>query len=154
MLLVQELMNPHPTYISPETSLQQAAFMMSAQGCGALLVAEHDRLVGMITDRDIAVRCVAAGREVQLVRVRDVMTPKVLYCFEDETAEAVADNMYRNNIRRLAVLDRSKRLQGIISAGDIARGVIMWNLSGRMIGSKLALLTAQSNAQVRSSQLA
>lgn len=141
---ISDIMTKNPTYITPDISVQTAARMMSMLNCGALLIAEDERLCGIITDRDIALRCVAEGRNISDTSVRDVMTHKVLYCFADETPEAVADNMYRNNIVRLAVLDRNKRLCGVITHGDIARGAAMWNLQGRMLGSKVNMLAAQS----------
>ena len=144
---INDIMTKNPTFITPDVSIQTAARMMSMLNCGALLIAEDDRLCGIITDRDIALRCVAEGRAISETCVRDVMTHKVLYCYEDETPEAVADNMNRNNIVRLAVLDREKRLCGVITHGDIARAVTMWNLQGRMLGSKITLLAAQTDRE-------
>ncbi len=144
---ISDIMTKNPTYITPDVSVQTAARMMSMLNCGALLIAEDDRLCGFLTDRDIALRCVAEGKNIGETCVGEVMTHKVLYCYEDETPEAVADNMYRNNIVRLAVLDRKKRLRGIITHGDIARAVAMWNLQGRMLGSKVTMLAAQADRE-------
>jgi CBS domain-containing protein len=84
-----------------------------------LPVGEDDRLVGMITDRDIAIRAVAKDLPPDTA-VREVMTKEVLYCFEDEALEHVADNMGEQQVRRLPVLNREKRLVGILSLGDLA----------------------------------
>jgi CBS domain-containing protein len=86
---------------------------------GALPVSEEDRLVGMITDRDIAVRGVAAGKTPN-AKVRDVMTPEIKYCFDDQELDEIAANMADIQVRRLPVVDRDKRLVGILSLGDIA----------------------------------
>jgi CBS domain-containing protein len=87
---------------------------------GALPVAENDRLVGMITDRDIAVRAVALGKMPD-TKVRDIMSGEVLYCFDDEDLTHVSRNMSDMKVRRLPVVNRDKRLVGVISVGDIAR---------------------------------
>jgi CBS domain-containing protein len=104
---------------SPEQSIRDAAMLMAELDAGVLPVGENDRLVGMITDRDIAIRAVAQGRGPD-VPIREVMTPEVRYCFEDEDVEDVAQNMADIQVRRLPVMDRNKRLVGIISIGDIA----------------------------------
>lgn len=104
----------------PDSTLQEAAMTMAEDDVGFLPVGENDRLVGMITDRDIAVRAVAAGRDPKTTRVRDVMTERVLYCFEGEDVEAAAESMSRELIRRLPIVNRKKRLVGVLSLGDIA----------------------------------
>jgi len=86
---------------------------------GALPVSDKDRLVGMITDRDIAVRGVAQGRTAS-AKVRDVMTPEIKYCFDDQELDEIAINMADLQLRRLPVVDRDKRLVGILSLADIA----------------------------------
>lgn len=105
----------------PEQTIQEAARAMAAIDAGCLPVGENDRLVGMITDRDIAVRAVAEGRGPE-AKVGDVMSAEVLYCFEDEDAEDVLQNMGDLQIRRLPVLNRDKRLVGIVSLSDLATG--------------------------------
>ena len=92
---------------------------MAELGVGALPVADGDRLVGVITDRDIAVRAVAEGKGPH-TPVHEVMTPEVKYCFDFEDLELVARNMGDQQVRRLPVLDRDKRLVGILSLGDVA----------------------------------
>jgi CBS domain-containing protein len=105
---------------TPDDTLKDAAEAMGALGVGLLPVTDNERLLGMISDRDIAVRGIGMGRGPDL-RVGDVMTTEVLYCFEDQTLEEVAANMGDQQIRRLPVLNRDKRLVGIISLGDIAQ---------------------------------
>ena len=103
---------------NPEQTIQQAAIAMAGIDAGALPVANNDRLIGMITDRDIAVRGVAGGKSPN-TPVRDVMTTDV-YCFDDQDIEEVTLNMGDIKVRRLPVVDRDKRLVGILSLGDVA----------------------------------
>jgi CBS domain-containing protein len=118
---VSELMTRTVRVTSPDQSIREAAQLMAELDTGVLPVGDNDRLVGMITDRDIALRAVAQGRNPD-THVREVMTGDVKYCFEDEDVDAVSDNMSEQQIRRLVVLNRDKRLVGIISLGDIATG--------------------------------
>jgi len=104
----------------PNLSIREAAKMMADIDAGSLPVAENDRLIGMITDRDIVVRGVAEGRTAD-ASVADVMSREVLYCFDDEDLDDVARNMGSVQVRRLPVVNRDKRLVGIISRGDLAR---------------------------------
>lgn len=117
---ITEVMTRRVDLTDPEATLQEAARTMAEDDVGFLPVGENDRLVGMITDRDIAVRAVAAGRDPKTTRVREVMTDRVLYCFEDEDVEAAAENMSRELVRRLPIVNRKKRLVGVVSLGDIA----------------------------------
>lgn len=116
---VAEVMTRDVRLANPDQSIQDAARTMAELDAGALPVGESDRLVGMITDRDIAVRAVAEGKGPD-TRVRDVMTPDIKYCFEDEDVDEVAENMAEIQVRRLPVVNRDKRLVGIIALGDIA----------------------------------
>ncbi len=119
-MLVSEAMTRDVRVASPDHTLEAAARIMAEIDAGVLPVAENDRLVGMITDRDIAVRAVARGKGPD-TRVREIMTPDVKYCFEDEPLSHVAVNMGDLRIRRLPVLNREKRLVGILSIGDLAQ---------------------------------
>ena len=116
----RDAMTPDVQLCTPEDTLHDAAEAMAALNCGLLPVTENNRLVGMISDRDIAIRGVAMGRGPDS-RVRDVMTADVKYCFDDQDIEEVTENMGDIQVRRLPVLDRKKRLVGIIALGDIAR---------------------------------
>lgn len=101
----------------PDETLQQAARRMATEDIGFLPVGDDDRLVGMITDRDIAIRAVAEGRSCE-TPVRDIMTRDVKYCFEDEDMDDVVQNMGNIQVRRLPVVDRNKRLVGVVSLAD------------------------------------
>jgi CBS domain-containing protein len=117
---VNEAMTADVQIANPNQSIQDAARTMAAIDAGVLPVGENDRLVGIITDRDIAVRAVAKGLSPS-TKVREVMSEgEVMYCYEDEDLEDVANNMADIKVRRLPVLNRGKRLVGIISLGDIA----------------------------------
>jgi len=115
---ISDYMTRNVRLANPDESLQTAASLMAELDAGVLPVGENDRLVGMITDRDIAVRAVAAGRGPE-TKIRDAMTPGVSYCFEDEELDQVLHNMGQQKVRRLPVLNREKRLVGIVSVGDI-----------------------------------
>jgi CBS domain-containing protein len=117
---VNSCMSTDVRLTSPSETIRDAAKAMRELDAGVLPVGENDRLVGMITDRDIAVRAVAEGKGPD-TRVKDVMSQEVLYCFDDESLDDVARQMRELQIRRMVVLDRGKRLVGIISIGDIAR---------------------------------
>lgn len=117
---VSEMMTRDVRLVRPDETIRAAAQLMGELDFGVLPVSENDRLVGMITDRDIAVRAIGAGRGPD-TPVRDVMSREVLYCFEDQTTEEVARNMGDVQVRRLPVVDRNKRLVGILSLGDLAR---------------------------------
>jgi CBS domain-containing protein len=118
---VSDCMTREVTVVSPNDTLQQAAKIMGQIDAGILPVAENDRLIGMITDRDIAVRAVGEGKNCAQTRVRDVMTSEVRYVYDDDSIEDAADNMAQLQVRRMPVISREKRLVGIISLGDIAR---------------------------------
>jgi CBS domain-containing protein len=116
---VGEIMTRGVEVAKPDDPLQQAAARMAELDTGVLPVGEGDRLVGMLTDRDIAIRAVAQGKGPD-AKVRDAMTPEVRYCFEDEDLDDVVRNMGENKVRRLPVMSRDKRLVGIVSLGDVA----------------------------------
>jgi CBS domain-containing protein len=116
---VNEAMTREVRITSPEATVQRAASMMAELDVGALPVADDERLVGMITDRDIAIRGVAGGRGPE-AKVQEVMTVEVMYCFDDQDLDEVARNMAELQVRRLPVVNRQKRLVGILSLGDVA----------------------------------
>jgi CBS domain-containing protein len=117
---VSDVMTRDIETIPPDASLQQAAQAMEAIGVGSLPVCDGRRLIGTLTDRDIVVRGVAAGRSPIEMLVRECMTKDISYAFEDEDAEEVLARMKALQVRRLAVLDKEKNLIGIVSLGDIA----------------------------------
>ena len=119
-MIIREVMTRDAKLTHPDDTLQQAARLMKDCDCGILPVADGDQLVGMITDRDIAIRCVAEGKGPN-ARVTEAMTQEVLYCFEDQDTQNVCQNMADIQVRRLPVMNRNKRLVGIVSLSDLAR---------------------------------
>ena len=105
---------------NPTQTIQEAAQMMADIDAGVLPIGQDDRLVGMITDRDITIRAVAQGKSPDTL-IREVMSSEVLYCFDDQELEDVARNMADIKVRRLPVLNRNKHLVGIVSLGDLSR---------------------------------
>jgi CBS domain-containing protein len=117
---IQDVMTADVSFVTPDTPILEIARKMREDDIGSTPVVENDRLVGMVTDRDIVVRAIADGGDIQTMKARDAMSPGVLYCFSDETVEAVLENMGDQQIRRLPVVNREKRLVGIVSLGDLA----------------------------------
>ncbi len=120
---VKDIMNEKPAYLSKSDSVEKAAQVMKARDCGFLPVGDNDRLDGVVTDRDIVLRCVAEGKDLSATKIGDIISDRVLYCAETDNVEDVARNMGDQQITRLIVLNNrnDKRLTGIISLGDISR---------------------------------
>lgn len=117
---VKDIMSREVEMIHSDIPLQTAAEKMKTRDVGMLPVRDADRLVGMLTDRDIVVRAIAAGMDPVKTKVQDILTPDVIYCFEDQDVGEAAKLMQEKQIRRLIVLNRDKRLAGIVSVGDLA----------------------------------
>lgn len=117
---VSQSMTRNVEIIHPADSIREAAALMAQLDIGSLPVAEDDRLIGILTDRDIAIRAVACGLGPDTA-IRAVMSTDVKYCFEDQTIEEVTENMATIQVRRLPVVNREKRLVGIVSLGDLAQ---------------------------------
>jgi CBS domain-containing protein len=116
---ISEVMTRDVRLSEPTQTIREASRLMAEMDAGIMPVREGDRLVGMITDRDIAVRAVAQGKGPD-TPIREVMTEEVKYCFEDDDTDAVERNMADIQVRRLPVLNCDKRLVGIVSLGDLA----------------------------------
>lgn len=116
---VGEIMSKHVTWIDPDTSLQDAAKKMRDLDIGCLPVGKDDRLIGMITDRDIACRAVADGDDAGKTSISKVMSKGITYCFDDQEVSEAARLMEKKQIHRLPVLNRQKRMIGMLSLGDI-----------------------------------
>ena len=119
-MLLRDMMTASIEDIPADATLMQAAEKMKRLDIGAIPVRENDRLVGIITDRDIAVRAVAEGRDPKKVPVREAMSRDVSFCYEDQSVESAAKLMEEKQIRRLPVFDRSDRPIGMVSLGDLA----------------------------------
>jgi len=118
---------------------------MRDEDIGILPVGEGDRLVGVVTDRDVALRLVAEGKDPTRTKVREVMCQDVKYVFEDEGLEHVADNMAEQQVRRLPVVNRNKRVVGVVSLGDLTRA----GRSGRYAGRAMRGIARETGTQVR-----
>ncbi|MGH8019601.1 MAG: CBS domain-containing protein [Opitutaceae bacterium] len=106
--------------VAPEATLVEAAKMMRDLDVGSLPICKQDRLAGMITDRDIAVRAVAESKDPTQTTVADAMSDRLIYGYADQEVKEIADVMEEHQIRRLPLLNRDKRLVGIVALGDIA----------------------------------
>jgi CBS domain-containing protein len=120
-MLVRDVMSERVVRVPPDCNLQELATQMRDGDLGSIPVAEDDKLVGMVTDRDIVIRGLTGTMEIKSLTARDVMSPVIKYCFDDQPLEEVLNNMAGEKIRRLPVVSRDKRLVGIVSLGDIAK---------------------------------
>ncbi|MGZ3723511.1 MAG: CBS domain-containing protein [Bdellovibrionales bacterium] len=118
---IMDCMTKEVELATPQMTLVDAAKKMLEGDFGFLPIAQNDRLIGVVTDRDIVVRGIAKGLDPKISNVREIITDEVLYCFEDQTVEEVAHNMGENQVRRLPVMNREKKLVGVVSLGDLAR---------------------------------
>lgn len=130
---IKDIMSKNVEIVAPEALLKDVAIKMQQRDCGCIVVAKDDRLVGIITDRDIALRCVAAGHHPAETTADQVMSPQILYCRDTDTADEVTKNMGENKVRRLAVLDTNKRLVGMVTLGDISKQT-NFELIGKTLG--------------------
>lgn len=117
---IRDVMTRDVEVISPDSSLMEAAEKMRTLDVGPLPVCEGDKVLGIVTDRDIVIRGVALGRDSRTAKVREVMSAGVQYCSADDDVKDAADHMREKQIRRVLVLDDHKRLVGIVSLGDLA----------------------------------
>lgn len=121
MTQIKDVMSQNFKWMAPDSPVSHVAQQMRDIDCGFMPLAENDRMIGMITDRDITIRAVAEGKNPEDVRAREIMTPKTYYCYDDQDVEEVCNNMGEIQVRRLPVVNRDKRLVGIVSMGDLAQ---------------------------------
>ena len=117
---VKDVMHRGVTWVEPGTSVREVAQMMRDADIGSVPVGENDRLVGIVTDRDIICRGVADSADCNSLTARDVMSKPIIYCRADDELEYALRMMEKNKIRRLPVIDENKRLAGILALGDIS----------------------------------
>lgn len=117
---VKQAMRRSVNWQPPETSLSEIAKIMKAEDIGAVPIGEDDRLVGMVTDRDIVIRGLSNGDNLSTLCARDVMTKRVLYCREDDDITDAVSLMKKKQVRRLPVLNGAKRMTGMLSLGDVS----------------------------------
>jgi CBS domain-containing protein len=117
---VKDVMHRGAEWVEPHTPIAEIARIMRDDDIGAVPVGADDRLVGMVTDRDIVVRGLTANRDCREVTAEDVMSKPIIYARTDEDVEDALHIMEKNHIRRLPVIDENKRLAGMLSLGDIS----------------------------------
>ena len=116
---VKDVMHPGATWVDPNTPVAELAKMMRDEDIGSIPIGDDDRLVGIVTDRDIVCRGLANGGDCEDLTARDVMSKPIVYCRTDEDAEDALHIMQANQVRRLPVINEDKRLVGMLSIGDI-----------------------------------
>lgn len=130
---IKDIMSKNVEIVVPGAFLTEVAQKMQKRDCGCVLVAKEDRIVGIITDRDLALRCIAKSHDPTGTTAEKVMSPEILYCQDTDDVDAVTRNMGENKVRRLAVLDSNKRLVGIVTLGDLASHT-NYKLCGEVLG--------------------
>lgn len=131
-MLAKEVMTTKPEFLPPTATLKEAADQMKSHDFGFIPVGENDRLIGTITDRDLAIKAVASGLDPNKSEIKEIMHKGVYFCFENDTLEKVVEQMEKLQVRRLVVLNADKRMTGIISLGDIATKCQDEELAGRL----------------------
>ena len=117
---VKNCMHRGAQWVSPDTPVKAMVSAMLEQDIGAIPVGENDRLIGMVTDRDIALRALAKGKDVSALTARDVMTKGIVWCRDSDDLTHAANLMQSKQVRRLPVIDKNKRMVGILSLGDLS----------------------------------
>ena len=118
---IRDVMTPQCEWIKPEATIADAASIMQAKDIGFLPIGENDRLIGAVTDRDIVTRSVSKAQDPAQTQLRDVMTAKTYYCYDDQAVDEICQNMAEIKVRRLPVVNRDKRLVGVVSLGDLSQ---------------------------------
>jgi CBS domain-containing protein len=137
---VKQAMHKGVTWVGPNTPVEQLARLMQKHDIGAIPIGESDRLIGMVTDRDIVCRCIAAGLDPKAATARDVMTEGIVFCLDKQELDDAARIMEMKKIRRLPVINAKKRMIGILSLGDVyhtgprhVSGEVMHAVSGHHV---------------------
>ncbi|AZN71901.1 CBS domain-containing protein [Georhizobium profundi] len=129
---IEKAMHKGATWVSPDTPITEIAAMMKKDDIGAIPVGENDRLIGMITDRDLVLRALPNGRDPGKLKARDVMTKGIVYCKTDQSIEDAIHFMEDKKVRRLPVIDKDKRLVGMLSLSDVSHHASR-ELSGELV---------------------
>jgi CBS domain-containing protein len=118
---VSEIMTTNVECVTPETTINELAEKMKSLDVGFLAVCEKDRIAGTVTDRDIVIRGIAGGRDLNSIKTREIMSKEVHWCFENDDIKDVAGKMRDKEVRRMLLLNQNKRLVGVVSIGDLAK---------------------------------
>lgn len=130
---VNAIMTKQARTILPDATVEQAARLMRDYHVGLLPVVEDDTLFGIVTDRDLAIRALAEGRNPHLTTVREVMTPEALWCYDDESITEASRIMEKNHVRRLIIKNRQHKLSGVLTITDLARRTANEKLPGHVL---------------------
>jgi CBS domain-containing protein len=120
-MFVRDVMTAQVNFVASDTPVNEIARLLRDQDIGSVPVADGEKLVGMVTDRDLVVRGMADGVDPRSLRARDVMSPQLVCCAEDQTIEEVLEHMGQEQVRRMPVVDANRRLVGVVSLGDLSR---------------------------------
>ena len=134
---VKDAMHKGVEWVGPDTPVSEVAKRMRDKDIGAIPVGENDRLVGMVTDRDIACRAVANGKDLSKTSARDVMTKGIVYCRDSEELDDASRIMEQRKLRRLPVINDRKRMVGMLSLGDVAHSATH-ELTGEVVSAVAA----------------
>ena len=118
---IKNIMTQNVSVARPGTGIAEIARKMRDEDIGSMPVVENERLIGMVTDRDLVIRVLATEQDLRVVTARDAMSPNVMHCFDDQQVEEVLANMGAMQVRRVPVIDRDKRLVGVVSLGDLSK---------------------------------
>jgi CBS domain-containing protein len=143
---IKEIMSKDVAFVTPEATIDEVAQKMRDSDAGAILVGSQDKFVGLITDHDIATKVIADGKEPQSVKADAIMSQPVLYCFEDQDAEEVVDNMIKEHALRMLVVTRDKRATGVVAHSDFADAVIEGNNYTDTLAQKVIQLASKKAA--------
>ena len=132
---VKDVMNSHADVINCERTVREAAQMMASGNYGSIPVEKNDKMIGMITDRDITIRVVAEGLDPGATKVEQCMSAGINYCFEEDDISVVARKLISKKIRRIPVVNKDKRLVGMLSVSDIANKAQNKNLTHDLVSS-------------------
>jgi CBS domain-containing protein len=121
IMKIREIMTTNVECVSPDTGIPELANKMKMLDVGFVPICENDRLVGTVTDRDIVIRGLAGGKDINKQKAGDIMTQNVFLCYEDQDVKEVAEQMRDKDVRRMLILNKGKRLVGIVSIGDISK---------------------------------
>jgi len=130
---VKDVMTKGAEVVRPDATLQEAANKMKSLDIGPLPVCDGDKIIGMLTDRDITVRATAEGLDPKQTRVREVMSKELITCLEDQDVKEAAELMQSKQIRRVPILNKDKRLVGMLSLGDLAHRTQDSKLAGKTL---------------------
>jgi CBS domain-containing protein len=118
---VREIMTSNVECLDPSSSLKEVAQEMKSLDVGFIPICENDRLVGTVTDRDIVIRAVADGLDINTCRASEIMSRDIVYAFEEDDVKTIAEKMREKDVRRILILDKAKRLVGVVSIGDVSK---------------------------------